>query len=104
MAKQKRLALHEKLVDILGSDNVYYQPPENVKLSYPCIIYELAAGSNHFADNRSYMYHDCYTIKYINRDPDTDMPDRFRETFTYISRGSRYKADNLYHDIFTIYV
>ena len=32
--------LHQVLVRILGSNNVYYHPPVNLKISYPAIVYE----------------------------------------------------------------
>ena len=35
----RRLQLHEELCSVLGSRNVYFQPPETIKLTYPCIIY-----------------------------------------------------------------
>lgn len=34
-----RLNLHEEFATLLGSNNVYFQPPESVKLNYPCIKY-----------------------------------------------------------------
>ena len=35
-----RYELHEFLCEILGSRNVYFQPPESVKMKYPAIVYE----------------------------------------------------------------
>ena len=34
-----RLDLQALLEDLLGSRNVYYQPPESVKMNYPAIVY-----------------------------------------------------------------
>lgn len=34
-----RLELQSKLVELLGSKHVYYQPPESVKIEYPAIVY-----------------------------------------------------------------
>ena len=36
-----RLDLHECLCKILNSNNVYFQPPENVRMNYPAIVYSL---------------------------------------------------------------
>lgn len=33
--------------------NVYFQPPESVKLLYPCIVYKRSAGDTRFADNKN---------------------------------------------------
>ena len=41
-----RLELDEELVKILGSKNVYFQPPESLKLNYPAIVYSLSNISN----------------------------------------------------------
>ena len=35
-----RLELHALLVELLGSTNVYYEPPETLKMSYPAIRYQ----------------------------------------------------------------
>ena len=40
MAKD-RLILHDELITLLGSSNVYFQPPTSIKMNYPCIIYKL---------------------------------------------------------------
>ena len=34
-----RLELQSKLEELLGSRNVYYQPPESLKMKYPAIRY-----------------------------------------------------------------
>lgn len=37
--------------DILGSDHVYFQPPETVKMKYPAIKYERSDMEIMHADN-----------------------------------------------------
>lgn len=100
---ETRLKLHSQLVDILGSNNVYFQPGPNVKLTYPCIVYELSNGDTQFADNKSFAYYDRYQIKIIGRDPDSDIRLKVKELPMCLF-DRRYIADNLYHDIFNIYV
>ncbi len=39
------------LVSLLGSDNVYFQPPPTVKMQYPCIVYKRDYLNTEFADN-----------------------------------------------------
>lgn len=34
-----RIELQSKLEELLGSRQVYYQPPETVKMEYPAIVY-----------------------------------------------------------------
>ena len=37
----KRVDIQEKFKFLLGSNNVYYQPPANLKMKYPAIVYSL---------------------------------------------------------------
>ena len=83
-------------------NNVYFQPPNGYKLTYPCIVYELEKTDVTYADNAPYALYDLYSIKYITRDPD----DATRYQFVLLPRckNSRmYVADNLYHHPFDIY-
>lgn len=50
-----RLDLQALLEDLLGSRNVYYQPPESVKMNYPTIVYALEDIENTFADDGVYL-------------------------------------------------
>ena len=56
-------------------NNVYFQPPQSVKMIYPCIRYELDSENVRYADNRRYKYHKRYKITVIDRDPDSTIPD-----------------------------
>lgn len=100
---EKRLNLEDELAEILGTDNVYFQPPESVKLKYPCIIYAKAGIKGQQADNRNYILSQQYDITVIYRDPDEDISKRILEHFQRCSMGKTYKADGLYHDTLTIY-
>ena len=100
--KKTRLTLHEALVDFLGSSNVYYQPPESVKLKYPCIIYELNRIDGVPADNLQYLKNKKYTITIVHKDADSTMPDDILNYFKYIQFDRPYKSDNLYHEVYTI--
>ena len=51
-----RYELHEFLCEILGSRNVYFQPPESVKMKYPAIVYERTEIKNRFANDAVYIY------------------------------------------------
>ena len=51
-----RLKLHNILVEILGSGNVYFQPPESITLKYPCIIYGRVGIDAVHADNKLYKH------------------------------------------------
>jgi hypothetical protein len=65
-----RLTLHQTLVDILGSGNVYYNPPESQKLNFPCIVYNLSYIEQVHADNKKYLDYTTYKITVISKIPD----------------------------------
>lgn len=66
-----RLELQRKLVDILGSTNVYFQPPESLKLKYPAIIYKLENIGNRYANDDVYKQDRSYSLTYIDANPIT---------------------------------
>ena len=97
-----RLELHEKFCEILGSRNVYFQPPETVKLKYPCIIYTLSGERVRHADDALYFHRDRYTINVIDKNPDSEIPDKIR-ALPYCTFDRFYTADNLNHFVYTIF-
>ena len=100
---EKRLQLQQELEEILGTDNVYFQPPENVKLKYPCIVYKKAAPRTQHADDHVYTYTQRYDVTVIYDDPDMDISKRLVLHFPMCSLDRSYDADNLYHDAITLY-
>ena len=95
-----RLELHAELLLIVP--NVYFQPPESVKLSYPCIVYERSDIAIKHAGNKPYYHKDEYTITVMDRDPDSVIPKTIASMPT--ARLNRhFVADNLNHDRFTIF-
>ena len=103
MANVNRLEFHEKLIKFLGNNNVYYSPPETVKLEYPCIIYSISDVNPIHANNISYDVKKRYQILHIYRNPDGDLIKEFSEGFSYCRFVRHYTSDNLNHDIFEIY-
>ena len=97
-----RLELQTELETFLGSTNVYFQPPESVKLKYPCIIYNLSSFDLKKADNIIYNKKDTYNIKIVHYDPDNTLKDEILNKFEYISPTSFYVVDNLYHYTYTL--
>lgn len=98
-----RLGLHERLCEILGSRNVYFQPPESVKMKYPAIVYSRDRIDNTSADNIIYKQDVSYSITVIDRDPDSDIVERISKVPRIVYNRS-YVADNLNHDVFTLFV
>lgn len=98
-----RLELHDILCDLLGSDHVYFQPPESVRLSYPCIIYSRENGDSQFADNTTYAFSYRYQLIYIDRNPDSDFPVRLLSKLPKCVYDRHFTADNLNHEVFKLY-
>ena len=97
-----RLELDDILREIVGSGKVYFDPPESVKMSYPCIVYERTDADTKYADNRPYHYTKAYQVTVIDRDPDSNLPDKVAQL--PLCRFARhFTADNLNHDVFIIY-
>ena len=97
-----RLELHEVLCDILGTRNVYFQPPESVKMKYPAIVYSRNDISNSYADNQVYMQSLEYQVIVIDKDPDSEIVTKV-STLPKCTFDRHYTADNLNHDSFNIY-
>jgi len=82
--------------------NVYFQPPVNLVMNYPAIVYHLDYSDNDYADNRPYRRHWRYLVTLISRDPN----DPVREALADLPmcRFSRfYTANNLNHTAFNLY-
>lgn len=99
----RRLNLQNEFIQILGTRNVYFQPPASVKLKYPCIVYKIASRNDLKADDIRYRGMIRYEVTFITRDPDSETPEEMMEHFHYIAHDRNYPADNLHHDVFTLY-
>lgn len=98
-----RLELHEELCELLESRHVYFQPPESVKLVYPCIVYGLSGIDQLKANDRSYKTNKRYDVTIIDYDPDSELPDKILDRFVNCSFDRSFVSDNLNHWVFTLY-
>lgn len=98
----RRLELQTLLESLLGSRNVYFQPPATVKMSYPCIVYSKDPSWVIHANDKQYQRTQRYQVTVIDRDPDSLIPGivsrlpHCRETSTFSTSG-------LNHDVFSLY-
>lgn len=97
-----RLKLHELLCEALGSRQVYFQPPESVKMKYPAIVYSRNRIDNEHADDDVYMQSPSYSITVIDKNPDSEIVERVSR-LPMCRFDRHFTADNLNHDTFTIY-
>lgn len=82
--------------------NVYFQPPESVKLLYPCIIYNRSSGDTQFADNNPYVFQKRYQVMVIDPDPDSEILEKVA-SMPMCVMDRHYTANNLNHDVFNLY-
>ena len=94
-----RMDLHEILLDELGTDQVYFQPPESVKMLYPCFVYSIENSPTEHADDTNYKVNDRYLVRYITRDPDDELVGALKWIHGF-SFERHYVADNLHHYVY----
>ena len=103
--------LIEELRDLLGTDEVYFQPSADAGdgishdyiitgLRYPCFIIERTTAYQPRANDRNYLFRPGYKVTYINRDePDPEILELVVRHFTCCSYDRHFVADNLHHDV-----
>ncbi len=97
-----RLELQALLEELLGSRNVYYQPPESISMNYPAIVYSLNDIENRFANNGVYDQALSYQLTLIDEDPDTEIKGIISR-LPMCTFDRHFRSDNLNHYVFTIY-
>ena len=98
-----RMELQSALKTILGSNQVYFQAPENKKMSYPAIVYELNDIQDVYANNSTYLRHKSYSVTLMDKNPDSE----FIEAIANLpkSKFNRFfVTENINHWVFTIFI
>jgi hypothetical protein len=95
-----RLKLHQLLETF--TEHVYFQPPTNVHLVYPCIVYKRDFADTKFADDNPYSHRLRYMITVIDLNPDSEIPSKVAAMpMSLFNRF--YTADDLNHDVYNVY-
>ena len=71
-------------------------------MEYPCIVYSRIKTDDKFANNGLYLQKKRYSVKVIDRNPDSASPDKIAK-LPLCSFDRHYTADNLNHDVYNIY-
>ena len=98
----QRTQLQSLLETLLGSSNVYFQPPSNVQMEYPAIVYKRDDIDTDHADNRPYYSTKRYLVTVIDRNPDSTI----HELLMALPKTSylrNFVMQNLNHDVLTLY-
>lgn len=83
-----------------GNIPVYYKPPSNMRLKYPCIVYSSSGIEEQKANNTSYLIHRRYEVTYLTQQVDheavaKDIADSV--PYGYIIR--EYESDGIQHTV-----
>lgn len=97
-----RVELQALLESILGSDNVYFQPPASVTMQYPAVVYERDAARTQFADDKPYRYTQRYKVTVISRDPDEGIHEKIAQ-LPMCTYERHFTVANLHHDVLNLF-
>lgn len=83
------------------TNNCYFNPPEGIKIKFPCIIYELYKIDNKAADNINYIQTAEYKVTVADSDPDSQLM-----LDVLALPGSRivtsYNSNGIHHTVFYV--
>jgi hypothetical protein len=98
MAQRVKL---QSLLELI-CENVYFQPPPNISLKYPCIVYSRDGSDAQRADDKLYLHTKRYTVTVIDQNPDSDLSNKVEEL--PMCRFERFFAtENLNHYVFNLF-
>jgi hypothetical protein len=102
MPRRTQSELQSVLEGVLGSRHVYFQPPADLHLEYPCIVYQRQEVPARYADNKRYAETTQYQVTLIDYDPDSEVIGRLLE-LRHCGFDRHFTSDHLNHDVFTLY-
>lgn len=98
-----RTELQNKLVSILGLNNVYFQPPTGFTLKYPCIVYKLDSIKSNYAGNYPYRLTNRYSVTYMDtRSPKQDIINNLL-MMKNSSFNTQFISENIYNTVIHVY-
>lgn len=101
----RRPELHQilKKLYIKGEPHVYYQPPKDQQIKYPCIIYKLDDMPAIHANNYPYLWGHKYQVTVVDRNPESPLRERVQALPTAKMKTAPYERDNLHHFVFSLF-
>lgn len=83
-------------------ENVYFQPPNGLKMKFPCIAYERDDEETSFADNTPYLRTTRYQVTVIDDDPDGVLREMIA-TLPLSQFERAFQSDDLNHDVYNVF-
>ena len=99
----RKVELITEALKHIGISNVYFEPPQSIKLKYPCAVFKRGVISSRHAGNIIYKIDDSFDLTYIRLDPDDDMTHDILNIFRQIRHTRTFVADGLHHDQYKLY-
>nr|DAW03453.1 MAG TPA: tail completion protein [Caudoviricetes sp.]DAW58183.1 MAG TPA: tail completion protein [Caudoviricetes sp.] len=84
-------------------NRVYFQPPENLKIGYPAIVFHLSKIEIDRASDVPYKGAKEYSVTLITKDPEPDVINEILK-IPYSSLDTTYISDGMNHFVFTVYL
>lgn len=103
LVMRKKTDYIQKTLQEIGVKNVYIDPPENIKMKYPCMRVRLNTGRSRYASNKVHIFTPSWEMIYIGYEPDEEMIPKIMHAFPQVSYTRHYTADNLHHNSFILY-
>lgn len=94
--------LQTRLAGLVDGVSVYFQPPPNIQMTYPAIVYSRDYLASEFADNIGYSAMFRWQITVIDPDPDSALHTELVK-MPLMRYVRHYTSENLNHDIYDIY-
>lgn len=99
--KKTRTNFHNELLKFCP--NVYFQPPENLRMKYPCIVYSRSTDYTTHSNDKFYFATRRYDLTLIGFKVTDEISDEMRAYFPMCEVTQYYVADNLNHTKIKIY-
>lgn len=87
----------------VDAKKAYFQPPSNLTLEYPCLVYYKKPRYTDRANNKIYTSMNYYSVTFITKNPDSLLPEMLEEEFQHAKIVNGFTQDNLHHTILNIY-
>lgn len=91
------------LQQVVQHNRVYFQPPENLKIEYPAVVFHLSKIEIDRASDAPYKGAKEYSVTLITKDPEPDVIDEILK-IPYSSLDTTYISDGMNHFVFTVYL
>lgn len=91
------------LEGVLGNSNVYFQPPTNIKLKYPCMVYKFVTPKVDRAGNMPYIVTGHWEVHHMYKDPDNSLVEKMLFASPFVAHDNNIVSEGVYNDYYTIY-